>query len=48
MNGALAAAANALWVLGLSTLLACVSWAHWEADRSGAGFRAELACTRAP
>jgi len=34
--------ANSLWVLGLSTVLAVLSWAHWAASREEARFRVVL------
>ena len=36
-------AANSLWVLGLSTLLAALSWASWAAGEEKVRFRAVLA-----
>lgn len=32
-------AANGLWIVGLSILLAAVSWATWTATAGGDGFR---------
>jgi hypothetical protein len=42
VNGLRAVAADGLWVLGLATLLAAVSWAIWEAGRGESGLRATL------
>jgi hypothetical protein len=38
-----AVAANALWVLGLSLVLAALSWARWVAQEEGARTRDVLA-----
>lgn len=38
-----AVAANTLWILGLSLLLAVVSWAYWRALEEGAAMRSVLA-----
>ena len=38
-----AVAANGLWVLGLSLVLAALSWAHWRAPEEGEGLRRALA-----
>jgi len=35
-------AANSLWILGLATLLAALSWAHWAASVEKVRFRAVL------
>lgn len=37
--------ANGLWVLGLSVLLAALSWASWAASEEKVRFRAALART---
>jgi hypothetical protein len=42
MNAVLSVATNAVWVLGLSVLLAALSSAHWLASREEAGIRAAL------
>lgn len=34
--------ANSLWVLGLATLLAALSWAHWAASVRASRFRTVL------
>ena len=35
----LSVAANGLWILGLSLILAVISWTHWVASRKGAHFQ---------
>jgi len=35
--------ANSLWILGLTVLLACLSWANWAAASEGQRLRAVLA-----
>ena len=35
--------ANSLWILGLATLLATLSWSHWRASEENVKFRTILA-----